>query len=242
MHSRAAIRTMVDLNAEMTDLWTSLGAPAPGRARVVQFVSARRGEGASTVAREFARFAARRAGRNTWLVDLDLFSSGQHEAIAAEPELYGGLGKAVTASPDGSAFFTVQPPTPMPDGSNAPDARFLVAHAVGGPGFWVTRFRAEVLRGGQGVHVLPSADYWNALRRHADIIVVDSPSADRSQAALTVAPFMDQTVLVVAADQPDVAAPARLRDAVTGSGGRVAGVFFNRARIQTPGFLRAILP
>ena len=54
---------MVDLNTEMADLWASLGTPAPGRARAVQFVAARRGEGTSTVAREFARFAARRAGR-----------------------------------------------------------------------------------------------------------------------------------------------------------------------------------
>ncbi|MFT4253393.1 MAG: sugar kinase, partial [Caulobacter sp.] len=56
---------MVDLNVEMAELWGSLGAPAAGRAHVVQFVSARRGEGTSTVAREFARFASKRAGRRT---------------------------------------------------------------------------------------------------------------------------------------------------------------------------------
>ena len=48
-------------------------------------------------------------------------------------------------------------------------------------------------------------------------------------------------VLVVAADQPDVQAPARLRDGLTAAGGRVAGVFFNRAEVETPGFLRAFL-
>ena len=62
---------MVDLNVEMTELWGALGAPPVGRPHVIQFISARRGEGASTVAREFARFASRRAGRKTWLVDLD---------------------------------------------------------------------------------------------------------------------------------------------------------------------------
>ena len=56
---------MVDLNVEMTELWSALGAPPAGRPHVVQFVAARRGEGTSTVAREFARFAARRAGRKT---------------------------------------------------------------------------------------------------------------------------------------------------------------------------------
>jgi len=233
---------MVDLSAEVAELWASLGPPAPGRARAIQFVSARRGEGASTVAREFARFAAKRAGRTVWLVDLDLFASPQHAAILADPERYGRLGQPVSASPDGAAFFTVQPPTPMPDGSDAPDGRFLVGHPVGDQRFWVTRFRADVLKGRQAVHILPSADYWQALKRYADLIVVDGPSADRSQAAITVAPFMDQTVMVVAADQPDVRAPAQLRDALTAAGGRPAGVFFNRAEIEAPGFLRALLP
>lgn len=233
---------MVDLSAEAAELWASLGPPAPGRARAIQFVAARRGEGASTVARELAAFAARRAGRTVWLVDLDVFTSPQHSAIAARPDLYGELGKAVSATPDGGVFFTVQPPTPMPDGALAPDARFLVAHQVGGDRFWVTRFRADALRGKQAVHILPSSDYWNTLKRHADLVIVDSPSADRSQAALTVAPFMDQTVLVVSADQPDVSAPARLRDAITAAGGRPSGVFFNRARVEAPAFLRRILP
>ena len=106
----------------------------------------------------------------------------------------------------------------------------------------MTRFRREVLKGRQTVHVLPGADYWNALRKHADLVVIDAPAADRSQAALTGAPFIDQTVLVVAADQPDVRAPAQLRDAIATVGGRVAGVFFNRAEVEPPGFLRRILP
>src|SRR5690606_36814720 len=106
-----------------------------------------------------------------------------------------------------------------------------VAHSVGAARFWVTRFRSDALRGRQSVHILPSGDYWTAMRKHADLIVVDCPSADRSQAALTTAPFMDQTVMVVSADQPDVRQPAQLRDAIVGGGGRIAGVFFNRAAV-----------
>lgn len=232
---------MVDLNAEMAELWASLGAPAAGRARVIQVAAARRGEGASTVARELAFFAARRAGRSVWLVDMDLLGSPQHEALRLEADRYGPLGEAAAASPDGSIFFTVQPPAQAPDGQAWPPARYLAAHRVGQARWWVTRFRREAMRGRQTVHILPTADYWNALRKYADLIVVDCPSPDRSQAVLTVAPFMDQTVLVVAADQPDVQAPARLRDGIQGAGGRVSGVFFNRAQVEAPGFLRAFL-
>lgn len=233
---------MVDLNAEMADLWASLGAPAPGRSRAIQFIAARKGEGTSTVAREFARFASKRAGRSVWLIDLDLFSSHQHGAIAADPERFGALGATVSASPDGTAFFTVQPPVRDAEGQPMPDARYLVAHSVGGQRFWVTRFRGDALKGRQTVHILPNGDYWRSMRKFADLIVVDCPSSDRSQAGLTVAPFMDQTVLVVSSEQPDVRMPAQLRDAITGAGGRVAGVFFNRAAVEPPRFLRAILP
>jgi len=229
---------MVDLSAEMADLWGSLGAPAAGRARMVQIVAARRGEGASTVAREFAHYAAQRAGRSVWLVDLDLGSSAQHAALTGEADRYGALGEASSASPDGSMFFTVQPPIRDAQGQAWPDAGYLAAHKVGPAKWWVTRFRREIMQPGQTVHVLPQARYWDTLRRFADLIVVDCPSADRSKAALTVAPFMDQTVLVVAADQKDVKAPAVLRDAIAEAGGKVAGLFFNRA-VEEPGFLRA---
>ncbi len=122
---------MVDLSGEMGGLWATLGAPAPGRARVILFTAARAGEGTSTVAREFARFAARRAGKTVWLIDLDLQNSPQHAAIAADPVHYGALGKAASASPDGSSFLTVQPPQKTAEGQAIPDARYIAAHQVG---------------------------------------------------------------------------------------------------------------
>ena len=67
---KAAIWRMVDLASEMAQLWTSLGPSVPGFGRVVSFVSATPGEGVSTIAREFAAFAAERVRRNVWLVEL----------------------------------------------------------------------------------------------------------------------------------------------------------------------------
>lgn len=232
---------MVDLSVEMAELWGTLGAPAPGRARAIQFVGATAGEGTSTVAREFAFHAATRAARRVWLVDLDLLGSPQIADFSADPARFGPMGPPASASPDGSSFFTVQPPLKRPDGRSWPDARYLFAHAVGASSLWVTGFRRDALRGRQTVHILPTGDYWAALRRHADLIVVDAPPADRSQAALTVAQFMDDTVLVVAADQADVRAPARLRDSINSAGGSCAGLFFNRTSVETPAFLKSML-
>jgi hypothetical protein len=53
---------------------------------------------------------------------------------------------------------------------------------------------------------------------------------------------MDFTVLVVAADSGDAAAPAALKEAILNAGGRVAGLVFNRAAAEPPNFLKAIIP
>jgi Mrp family chromosome partitioning ATPase len=229
---------MVDLSAEMAELWASMGLSAAGRARVVEFIGASGGEGTSTVAREFALHAAHVEGRRVWLVDLDLMGQSQAEALSADPIRHGEIGAGAAATPDGSMFFTVQPPLKRPDGRPWPDSRYVRAHAVGGAGLWVTHFRRDALRGRQAVHVLPAPEYWNALRRHADLIVVDAPAAERSHAGLTVAPNMDAVVLVVAADHADTRAPVYLRDAVAEAGGHCAGVFVNRVRVAPPRFLR----
>jgi hypothetical protein len=232
---------MVDLSAEMPELWASVGSPTPGRARVFEFIAARDGEGVSTVAREFAFHAAHALGQRVWLVDLDLMAQSQAASLAQAPERFGVLGPPASASPDGSMFFSVRPPLRRPDGRPWADARFICARSVGGTSLWVTEFRREAMRSRQGVHVLPSGDYWSALRRHADVIVVDAPAAERSQAGITLAQFMDEVILVVDAEQGDLRASGRLRDAVTEAGGHCAGLFCNRVGVDWPEQRRRVL-
>jgi len=220
---------MVDLTGEMADLWAALGPTQPGRGRVVQFVSARTGEGTSTVAREFARVAAVRARRPAWLIDADVYDQNQLNAVAMEPQRFGPVQGYASASPDGSAFFTIHPPLKDPQGKPLADSRLLHARAVLGGRLWVTRLRAEALHIAQRAQFLASGAYWEAMRKHADYVIIDSPAADRSDAALALAPYLDATVLVVAADERDVGEPAALRDALEAAEGFVAGMVFNRA-------------
>ncbi len=232
----------MDLSAEMAELWESLGAPPAGRPLAVEFIAARDGEGVSTVAREFAFYLARQEGRRVWLIDLDLMAQSQAQAVADDPVRFGELGQPAQASPDGSMFFTVQPPLARPDGRPWPDTRYVSAHAVGGARLWVTRFRREALRPNQGVHVTPTPAYWAALKKHADIVVVDAPATGRSLAGLTIAPFMDEVVLVVAADETDHRAPVQLRDDLDAAGAHCAGLFVNRVQVDAPGFLKGAIP
>lgn len=231
----------VDLSQEMEELWRSLGPVMPGRGRVVQFVSATTGEGVSTIAREFAFYAAQRAKKPVWLVDLDLFKGGQQATVAKNARRYGALGAAAAASPDGSVFFAVEPAAANAEGEPRPQARYLSARAAGAGRLWITRFHAEALVPGQSVTVSRWPGYWNALRKHADYVVIDAPAADRSTAALTLAPLADVTVLVVAAEAGDAREPAALKAAVESAGGTIAGLVFNRAEARPPAFLQSLV-
>jgi Mrp family chromosome partitioning ATPase len=238
---------MVDLSSEMAELAGRLGLvsaaqAAGGPGRVLQFVSAETGEGASTVAREFARHAAMSARRGVWLIELDLLRGEQHAAIEADPARYGALGEATRASSNGSMFFSVTPKLKGVDGRDWPDARYLEAYPVGRARWWVTRFRRDVLRPGQSVRILNAPNYWAMLRSHADLVIIDAPAAERSRVSLAVAPNVDANILVVAGDRHNTNAPLALRDAIAQGGGHCAGLVFNRAPAEPPQFLKSILP
>jgi Mrp family chromosome partitioning ATPase len=232
---------MVDLTSEMAALWAALG-PAPGhRGRVIQIAAANSGEGVSTVAREYARLAAVRARRPVWLVDADLAQQGQLEAVAAEPDRFGRMGKAALATPDGSIFYAVTPQVIDRAGKPVHPARLITARPCLGGRLWVTRFAAEHLRSGQRAEAVGDARYWDALRKHADTVVIDSPAADRNDMAITLAPFVDATVLVVAAESTAAADPLILRDEIETAGGKIAGVVVNRSTYNPPAFLKRLM-
>lgn len=231
---------MVDLTSEMAALWAALG-PAPGhRGRVVQIAAANSGEGVSTVAREYARLAAVRARRPVWLIDADLSQQGQMEAVSAEPDRFGALGKAAIATPDGSIFFAVTPRLLDRAGKPVHPARLMVARPCLGGRLWVTKFAAEHLRSGQRAEAVGDARYWDALRKHADTVVIDAPAADRNDMAVTLAPFVDATVLVVAAESTAANEPLMLRDEIEAVGGKIAGVVVNRSTYSPPAFLKRL--
>ena len=54
--------------------------------------------------------------------------------------------------------------------------------------------------------------------------------------ALTLAPFVDATILVVS-ESTRAADPMILRDEIEAVGGRIAGVVVNRSTYRAPGFL-----
>lgn len=220
---------MIDLTREMAELMSALGRPS-GRGRALMFVSALSGEGVSTVAREYARCEAAFAARPVWLVDADLREQSQMDAMGREPGRFGPPGALSQASPDGSAFFTLAPPSRDAQGRPVGDDRYLVAQPFLDKRLWVTRFCAEKLAPGQRVKLFEQTGYWTALKSHADTIVVDAPAADRSVHALQLAGLMDGIIMVVSEGEGDTQSRLALKTELEQAGGKVLGIVYNRAR------------
>tara|TARA_B100001540_G_C15406991_1_gene461479 strand:- start:57 stop:617 length:561 start_codon:yes stop_codon:yes gene_type:complete len=171
--------------------------------------------------------AAARAQRTAWLVDLDV---RRNAAFRGFQKRFGPAVGLPGQAYDASLGLTV-PLFSVPGGAqdDTSAAKMLTAHPLQGTRLLVTRFRGEHLRPGQQVQLRHNPQWWAALRKITDWIVVDAPSLERSSIGLRVLNQMDAVVLVVEADSPNVEEVQRLKREVTQMGGYILGVVLNRA-------------
>ena len=220
---------MMDLRHDLTQTWRAISRiPANNGARAVMFISARKGEGVSSVAASFAMLAAQRSSKGVWLVDLNLTENGQYAAFnrGAFGQSFHPLGPAHTADLGNTSFFSIEPPL---QGENSLQERFVV-HRAADTRLLVSRFCAERLSPGQSIKIRTSAAYWNKVRSIADWIIVDAPAISDSGAGLAVCSQMDAIIPVILADKTPAVEAARLAQEVEAHGGNCAGLVMNALR------------
>jgi len=217
---------MRDLREDLEPMWrsaTRLPSSSTG-GRVIMFASVLSGEGTTSVASSFACIAARRAEKSAWLVDLDLrrnpVFAGFEEGFARD---IGRAGRAYDASLRQAPIYAVSPKQ-----ADKKQDKLLTAHDVEGLPLLITRFRNERLRAGQKAVLKASPQWWSAVRKIADWVIVDAPALDRSAAALNLAETVDAIVLVVEADRTRAADIAMARQDLQARGGKVLGVVMNK--------------
>ena len=103
------------------------------------------------------------------------------------------------------------------------DSRLFLAYLAAGepPARWLTHLQG-----------------WRA---SFDLIVLDQPAMERSAAAVLLAPHVDTTLLVAAAERTALDTLTLVRDRLLGAGGVIRGVLFNRQRQHLPGRLSGVL-
>lgn len=171
----------------------------------VQLIATRNGEGVSTLVRDLCLVAAGSGGMRTLLLSAE--APGRH-ASDWPRSLYGmpsGL-REIADGPSDLEMLRVGA-TPL-----------VIAAPLGGvalqPPAWLALIRA--------------------LRPQFDMVIADSPALERSFTGIVLAPHMDATVLVVAAESTRASAVRTLRDRLAEVGSNTAGVILNKRRFHVP--------
>lgn len=204
----------MNLTADLSQLIDELEpiARPGGTGRVLMVMGASRGAGASTVARELARLAARRSTRGVWLYDLDFNANAQAEAARVQ-------GQAFDAGFGREPFWSLS----TQDGEMAR----IIARQSAVTNLFVTELQARPGAVRQaGLRAAP--DYWAAVRGAIDLAIIDAPG--NSRAPLSLVDDADGVILVADARLSRVDGIQARRAAIEARGGVVAGLILNRMR------------
>jgi Mrp family chromosome partitioning ATPase len=203
----------LSMEEEMVRLHLDLDVLLPDvKHKVVQFIGTRQGEGASTVANEFARVSAAHFGQRVLLLDADPY-------------------KAPQASPD-----AVQMDDRGPTVSPNRDPEDLAPYQVGNTSLFIGALPHA--NGPADAAGSPRADaFWERLRQRFDVVLVDSVPAATSADGLAISAKVDGVILVVEAEKTRWPVAENLKDSILRSGGKVLGIVFNKRRHYIPDFI-----
>lgn len=183
--------------------------------KLIQFIGAQKGEGTSTIIRDFAMVSAARLGKSVLLLDADHQNPSQHlffridqkfeleeivrDKAAFEKALFKigdhNLYVCVYPSPQSSSFFP----------------QFLYSPEI--------------------------KEFWAELRNMFDLILIDSAPAATSPDGITLSRFVDGVVLVLEAEKTRMQVAENLKNQIARNGGNLLGVVFNKHRHHIPDFI-----
>jgi Mrp family chromosome partitioning ATPase len=175
--------------------------------RLVTFIAARRQEGTSTAALEFARTAREIVGPRVLLLD-----ATSRNLLLNRPPL-----TLLEALRD-----QLTPERAIMRGDDDVDRAFLGEAGVPRP-------RAS--------DDAEAGDLWRPLRQRYSMIVIDAPSIEESHLGLALARHSDATVVVVQAERTRRKRVLQLLELLRQAGAQLAGTVLNRRRTYAPRFL-----
>lgn len=202
------------------DALTAQPPKSAGPGRCVMFVSARKGEGVTTIAHD----AAKAAGSGTvYAIDLDLRRNALAKAFKDAGD---SLGPRINGRLSGISFYKLA----YPNGAIVEESRTAFSyHRLARSRVYVGVFDGRLVPDGGRILISSGAEYWNAARAGGATIVVDAPALERSQIGLRVCAHMDGVVLVVG-DEPG-AAPAAMaaKTDLLAAGANLIGLVYAKA-------------
>jgi protein-tyrosine kinase len=195
----------LDLEREMASLYQSINSLLPEVShRVIQFVSARQGEGTSTIIHELARIATTLMGRSVLLLDIDQthVERPRFSECASPPHIDEVVDEAICRVENTMLFvsplFQHSVLTPQKLGSDSTD------------------------------------QLWDQLRERFDYILIDSPPISVSSDGLAIVRKADGVIFVVEAEKTRWTVAQAAKEKIVSHGGNILGMVFNKRRFYIP--------
>lgn len=186
--------------------------PGPDK-NVIQFIGSRKGEGTSTLVREFALVAAQHSIKPVLLVEADLINPSQYKTfgIAAKPPLDHVLkeGKAL-------------------DG---------VVSQVDKTNLFLATLSSKTQSALTDRTFLRPSEMWEMVRDQFSLILIDSSPASITSDSLALCETVDGIVLVVEAEKTRAVVAKNVRDLILMREGNLLGIVFTKRKLYIPDFL-----
>ena len=180
---------------------------------IIQFISSRKGEGTSTIVREFALFLLHHRNNSVLIVESGSKNSAQHQAFGIRPRK--------------SMPCTVQ---------NGVCIDEYISQVGDSQGYlcWLSEEAVSMAR---PKHLAEQPVIWNTLRASYDFVLLDCQPISDQDAALNLCVETDGVVLVLEAEKTRSRVVSNLRNRIVQNGGKVLGLVFNKQKYYIPDWI-----
>ena len=204
----------VSLAPEMTWLHHQVDAVLSDTSRkLVQFIGARRGEGVSTLVREFAKVAVERHGKSVLVLDSAYQDPTQKININVTCE-YGWLDLIEEGTLVDKAFFR-----------------------VGETNLYFAPISIQATMVPPINDLAMTVNVWNKLKEKFDLILIDSSSDNNSSEGVALSRHVDGVIIVLEAEKTRRQTVLKLKNRIIANGGTIIGVVLNKRRYHIPAYI-----
>ncbi len=197
--------------SELLGLAQNIAARLPGHEKkVIQFIGSRKGEGTSTLVREFAMVSAHHSSKPVLLIEADLMQPSQYQAfgLTTAPPLDHVLKEGTTL-----------------DG---------VISQVEKSNLFLATLSNKVQSVLTARTFFQSTDMWKNVREHFALILIDSSPVGFTADSLALCESVDGIVLVVEAEKTRAAVAQSVKNQILMREGNLLGMVFNKRKFHIP--------
>jgi Mrp family chromosome partitioning ATPase len=181
--------------------------------RIVTFISARPGEGTTTIARDYVRGLSDMVDHKILLIDAGPLDQSYYDTHNADP--------------------TITIADTLAEEKELDEALYSIGETVF-LGRWMKEENGRGRSRSSALKLVNDDKFWKALRKSFGTVVIDAPSLKESGDSIGLAVRADAVALVVEAETTRQPVIENLRDTLNSAGAKIAGVVMNKRRFYIP--------